>query len=135
MRAIAYPFKIIENGKVLATNDISKIYLDRALTLVSTLVRQRFMRPAYGVDLGKGMYENSNSYTDGLESAIRSAMSIWLPELNMVEISISDVDESGNVSVTLILSLPNETNIELSYKTVVLSPDGTAAYQGVNNDY
>lgn len=130
VRAISYPFTISPTGKVVATSDISKIYQDRALTLVSSLVNQRFMRPGYGVDFGRGLYENMNSYVDGLDSALRSALATWLPELTVIDLEILNLNNDGVVEVNLNLSLPNDTNVSLSYKTTIISADGTATPQG-----
>jgi hypothetical protein len=55
---VSYPFTLDTIGIVKSTDLVSKIYEDRLLTLLSTQVGQRPMRPTYGVDLSRAFFEN-----------------------------------------------------------------------------
>jgi hypothetical protein len=130
MRSISYPFKITAGGKIGATNNPSKIYLDRVLTLMSTITRQRYMRPRYGLDISRGMYENLGDFEEGMESAIREAMAVWLPELSLKSYESDGPNEQGLVEITLGIGLPNNSNATVSFKTYNITPEGVITNTG-----
>lgn len=125
MRAISYPFTLTSSGKVVATSDVNKIFLDRVLTLVSTIANQRAMTPAYGVDYKKGLYENANVFETGFEAAVREAVSKWIPEIQVVSYNVRGADESGVATLDLELMLPTDIVEKLSVKTYTISKEGT----------
>lgn len=124
MRAIRYPFRVDSSGKVVTTNDFGKIYVDRVITLVSTIVGQRFMSLGYGIDLKKGLYENGNAYQIGMESAIREAMARWLPEVTINSYFSTPPNSEGVSEITLIVVTPNGETNSLAFKTVTINEDG-----------
>ena len=53
MKAISFPFTLDPFGVVETTSSQTKIYQDRVLTLLSTAVGERPMRPTYGTDVAR----------------------------------------------------------------------------------
>ena len=134
MRAISYPFTITPNGKIEATSSLTKIITDRILTLLSTIVTSRYMVPSYGLNLAKGIYENGNDFMDGMDSAIREAMSVWFPDIDIETILFDLPDENGIGKISLTVQIPSGEIVNLSMSTSNLSQDGlTNAAIGVNN--
>jgi phage baseplate assembly protein W len=125
MRAMSYPFTISSSGKILATTDTNKVYMDRALTLIATLSGQRPMRYTYGVNYEKGLYENNNNVSVGLQEAIREALGKWLPDVSIVSYGTSPAGEDGVATISLNLRFPDGTVDELSTRMYTLSEDGT----------
>ena len=125
MRAIKYPFRINENGKIDTTDDFGKLYLDRVITLISTIIGQRFMTLNYGIDLKRALYENGGSYQRGMEAAIREAMAIWLPEVIIDSYFSSVPNEEGISNITLIVRIPNGETTSLAFRTVTVNEDGS----------
>jgi phage baseplate assembly protein W len=124
MKAISYPFQL-GSGRIQSTTDQHKIYFDRIVTLLSTMNGQRPMRPTYGTDIARGVYETGGDYVDGVRQAIKSAMALWIPEVDIDNLSVTLPDENGHGRVDLSVTLPDFTQGTVSVNTSYILPDGT----------
>lgn len=125
MKTINYPFTLDVLGKITTTQDDSKIYLDRILTLLSTPSFFRPMRPRYGTNIFRALYETGHDYEQAVREAILRAMSLYLPQIIVDNISILDPDESGNSNVEISFIFPDNTRSEILINSKNLNPDGT----------
>ena len=125
MKAISYPFTLNVFGETTSTTDQKKIYTDRVLTLLSTSIGERPMRPTYGTNLGLAMFENQGVAEIAIPAAIRSAIATWLPALTVNEINIKNFNDGGKVEVELLLTFPDYTTGTISVKSVTLNPDAS----------
>ena len=125
VRAISYPFTLNEKGKVNSTSSTSKMYLDRVLTLLSTNITQRPISQDYGTDIGTALFENDNNIELAASSAIREALTTWLPEVRLNNITVSEPDEDGIASIQLDLVFPNQVTSTLAISTAIFDYDGT----------
>ena len=125
MKTIAYPFTLDANGRIISTEDVNKIYLDRILTLLSTLAYQRPMASYYGTDIFRSLYEFGENYQSAVKGAILKSMSIYLPEIIVDKVLVSDPDESGTSNVEISFSFPNGSKDKVAIKSSLLNPDGT----------
>lgn len=125
MKAISYPFTFDPFGVVFTTEDQTKIYQDRILTLLSTAVGERPMRPTYGTNVAKAMFENQTDAVTAVDAAIRSAIETWIPEITIENINISSFDPNGAVGVEVNVSLPDFTSTSVSILSTTLNPDAT----------
>jgi len=125
MKAISYPFTFDPFGVVFTTEDQTKIYQDRILTLLSTAVGERPMRPTYGTNVAKAMFENQTDAATAIDAAIRSAIEIWIPEINVETIKVSSFDPNGAVGVEVNVSLPDFTSTSVNILSTTLNPDAT----------
>ena len=125
MKAISYPFTLNVFGETTSTTDQKKIYTDRVLTLLSTSIGERPMRPTYGTNLGLAMVENQGVAEVAIPAAIRSAIATWLPELTVNEINIKNFNDGGKVEVELLLTFPDYTTGTISIYSVTLNPDAS----------
>ena len=125
MKAISYPFTLNVFGETTSTTDQKKIYTDRVLTLLSTSIGERPMRPTYGTNLGLAMFENQGVAEVAIPAAIRSAIATWLPELTVNEINIKNFNDGGKVEVELLLTFPDYTTGTISVNSVTLNPDAS----------
>jgi phage baseplate assembly protein W len=125
MKAISYPFTLNVFGETTSTTDQKKIYTDRVLTLLSTSIGERPMRPTYGTNLGLAMFENQGIAEVAIPAAIRSAISTWLPTLTVNEINIKNFNDGGKVEVELLLTFPDYTTGTITVKSVTLNPDAS----------
>ena len=125
MKAISYPFTFDPFGVVFTTEDQTKIYQDRILTLLSTAVGERPMRPTYGTNVAKAMFENQTDAATAIDAAIRSAIEIWIPEVNVETVNVSSFDPNGAVGVEINVSLPDFTSTSISILSTTLNPDAT----------
>jgi hypothetical protein len=125
MKAISYPFTLNVFGETTSTTDQKKIYTDRVLTLLSTSIGERPMRPTYGTNLGLAMFENQGIAEVAIPAAIRSAISTWLPTLTVNEINIKNFNDGGKVEVELLLTFPDYTTGTITVRSVSLNPDAS----------
>jgi phage baseplate assembly protein W len=125
MKAISYPFTLNVFGETTSTTDQKKIYTDRVLTLLSTSIGERPMRPTYGTNLGLAMFENQGIAEVAIPAAIRSAISTWLPALTVNEINIKNFNDGGKVEVELLLTFPDYTTGTITVRSVTLNPDAS----------
>jgi phage baseplate assembly protein W len=125
MKAITFPFTIDPFGVANTTTSQEKIYQDRVLTLLSTSVGERPMRATYGTDLATALFETQGNATKAIETAIRTAMRTWLPELTVENIDIRATDDSGRVQVLLSFVLPDFSTTAVTVYSTTLNPDGS----------
>jgi phage baseplate assembly protein W len=125
MKAISFPFTLDPFGKTASTTDQRKIYQDRVLTLLSTAVGERPMRPTYGTNIATAMFENQGNLEKAINDAIRSAISKWIPELTVNNIFLKGFLDTGAVTVELNVSLPDFIEDNITVVTTTLNPDAT----------
>lgn len=125
MKAISFPFTIDPFGVVNTTTSQEKIYQDRVLTLLSTTVGERPMRATYGTDIASALFETQGNAEKAAETAIRTAMRTWLPEVTIERIDIQSTDDTGSLRVNLALVLPDYSSTAVTIYTTTLNPDGS----------
>jgi phage baseplate assembly protein W len=99
--AINYPYTLDPVGVVATTDQSSKIWLDRLLTLLSTNVGQRPMLTSYGTDLMRALFENENVLDTAIKQAVNTAVTVWLPEIKISSISTVLPEYGGQAQVTI----------------------------------
>lgn len=125
MKAISFPFTLDPFGVVNTTTSQEKIYQDRVLTLLSTTVGERPMRATYGTDIASALFETQGDAEKAAETAIRTAMRTWLPEVTIERIDMQATDDTGSLRVSLALVLPDYSSTAVTIYTTTLNPDGS----------
>jgi phage baseplate assembly protein W len=125
MKAISFPFTLDPFGKTTSTTDQRKIYQDKVLTLLSTAVGERPMRPSYGTNVAIAMFENQGNVEKAINDAIRSAISKWIPNLTVNNINIIGFLDTGAVTVELNVTLPDFIEESITIVSTTLNPDAT----------
>lgn len=125
MKSISFPFTLDPFGKTTSTTDQRKIYQDRVLTLLSTAVGERPMRPTYGTNIAAAMFENQGRVEDAINEAIRTAISTWIPELTVSSIKVIGFLDGGAVNVELNVTLPDFQEDQIRVVSTTLNPDAT----------
>ena len=125
MIAISFPYTFDPFGVVDTSSDQTKIYQDRILTLLSTIKGERPMRPTYGTDVAKAMFENQGNAKNAINQAIRSAIAQWIPEVEIANVNVTLFDESGRVGVEVNVVLPDFTSTTVNILSTTLNPDAS----------
>jgi phage baseplate assembly protein W len=125
MKSITYPYTLDPFGVAETTTDQTKIYQDRIVTLLSTAKGERPMRPTYGTDIARAMFENQGTVDAAIKTAIMSAMDKWIPDVTIENILISGFNEDGQVQVVLLVTLPDYSSTEIKVFSATLNPDST----------
>jgi len=125
VKAIRFPFEIDKSGKIVSTTDSIKIYQDRVLTLLSTVVYQRPMMPEYGIDIARSLYETMGDMYASVGEAIVRAMSYSLPYITLkdVLVDLTSPIETGT-NVTVLIDLPNGSTQEVNVLSSTFLPNG-----------
>jgi hypothetical protein len=71
------------------------------------------------------MFENQTDAATAIDAAIRSAIEIWIPEVNVETVNVSSFDPNGAVGVEINVSLPDFTSTSISILSTTLNPDAT----------
>lgn len=125
MKSISFPFTLDPFGKITSTTNQAKIYQDKVLTLLSTAVGERPMRPTYGTNIATAMFENQGKVEKAINQAIRTAISNWIPELTVEKIIVKGFLDTGAVTVEINVTLPDFAEASITVVTTTLNPDAT----------
>jgi phage baseplate assembly protein W len=125
MKSISFPFTLDAFGKVTSTTDQAKIYQDKVLTLLSTAIGERPMRPTYGTNIATAMFENQGKVEKAINQAIRTAISTWIPELTVEKVIFKGFLDTGAVTVELNITLPDFVETNITIVSTTLNPDAT----------
>jgi len=125
VKAIRFPFEIDKSGKIVSTTNSIKIYQDRVLTLLSTVVYQRPMMPEYGVDIARSLYETMDNLYGSIGEAITRAIGYSLPYIKLqdVLIDLNSPIETGT-NVTVLIALPDGSASEVNVASSTFLPNG-----------
>jgi phage baseplate assembly protein W len=87
---------------------------DNLINLILTKKGERLMQPEFGCDVWKVLFEPMMDIEMALENSITSAVSIWLPYLNINEI-IFDYDDNdtdnNRIALDIKFSLASNPNL------------------------
>ena len=101
---INYPFKDSETGFFLDLNDEdSQAIKADLLHLILTKKGERLYNPNFGTDLVKFIFEPEDGMTlNGIKEEITSVIKLYLPKLQIDEITIEESTESEHAAVVTI---------------------------------
>ena len=127
VNAISYPFELDVFGVVKTTDNQTKIYTDRLVTLLSTTAGERPMRPGYGTNVASALFENENDFKKAVNIEIRGAVQSWIPELTIQKIQVLNISEDGKANVEVSVVLPDFTSTTIRVSSATLNPNGTVS--------
>jgi phage baseplate assembly protein W len=125
--AISLPFKIDAFGTVGATNDQSKIWADRARSVIGTALGERVYRPNFGCEAAASIYESEELVLSTIDADIRSAFTTYLALLSIIDVLVS-VDEYTRV-ITAEIRYATPTAAEYLIKVGLATIDGNNTIQ------
>lgn len=132
--AISLPFNFDETGSIATTTDLAKIWEDRVIITVMTGLGSRVMRPTFGSDVNKVVWENINDAFTLIKQSISVAFSRWLTELDLLEVSGYIDPTDGYLVARVKYNLRAQgINTTLNIKTAVLSRSGDVLLEVASN--
>jgi len=108
-RTLAFPFKISQNGLVAVVDDQESIWSNKVKSVVGTTVRERVMRPVFGSRLNELAWNTEGYAKQSVQSFVEQAFLTWLPSLTLNEVTVSDIDDAGQLNISISYLLPNDT--------------------------
>jgi phage baseplate assembly protein W len=110
--AISLPFSFNAAGAISVSSLESKQWADRVLAVIFTRFGERMMRPNFGSLTSESIFEPEGEVVDFVQRAVTSAFGEFLPELKLLNVSITDEDGIGLNELVLTVSveyrLPNK---------------------------
>lgn len=132
--AISLPFNFDETGSIATTAELAKIWEDRVIITVMTGLGSRVMRPTFGSDVNKVVWENINDAFTLIKQSISVAFSRWLTELDLLEVSGYIDPTDGYLVARVKYNLRTQgINTTLNIKTAVLSRSGDVLLEVASN--
>ena len=126
MKAIKFPFQFDSFGRIISTSDSDTIYRERVLTLISTVVLNRPMNPTYGTDVPRAIYENGGDASNAIPTAVNRAIAQYLPSVKVASIDITGPNETGEMSIDILVELPSGTQTSITAPYSALSSSGVS---------
>lgn len=117
---ISLPFSISDFGTVSSTTNQEKIWADRVRSVVGTSIQERVMRPAFGTDIPRTLFETEQVMVGKIEEEISKVFVSLLPLLTLSSVT-TEFDSSLNViTATILYELPNkqESTLALGIATI-----------------
>ena len=117
---ISLPFSISDFGTVSSTTNQEKIWADRVRSVVGTSIQERVMRPAFGTDIPRTLFETEQVMVGKIEEEISKVFVSLLPLLTLSSVT-TEFDSSLNViTATILYELPNKqkSTIALGIATI-----------------
>lgn len=122
-RAITLPFSIDTFGKVSSTTDTSIIWKDRVRSVLATTLTERIMRDSFGTEIASAVFEGEQVARTTVETQVRRAFGSSLSALTLNSVDLYYDDNTNQLNVSVVYTLPNNEVQETSYAYV--SVNGT----------
>ena len=116
--AISLPFTITADGKIGETNDQSKIWADRVLSVIGTGWGQRLLRYEFGTKIHTEVYNSITAAEENIKTEIATAFENFLPLLTLSEVMTSYSQSTNEITVDVRYKLPNQEENTVSIGTV-----------------
>ena len=132
--AISLPFNFDGSGSIATTTELGKIWEDRVIITVMTGLGSRVMRPTFGSDVNKVVWENINDALTLIKQSISVAFSRWLTELDLLEVSGYIDPTDGYLVAQVKYNLrTQDLTTTLNIKTAILSRSGDVLLEVASN--
>jgi phage baseplate assembly protein W len=94
-------------GPISSTTDLKTIYQNRVFAVLFTKYGERVMRPNFGSDLHKILFETPDVAAETAERTISTAFSQWLPDLQLEKIEPLFDGTTGYFTFVISYRLPS----------------------------
>lgn len=119
-------------GALVMTSDYRTIWKDRVFNALLTEVQERVMRPDYGTQVLKSLFDTEEAANAAITTSVQSALSIWLPDLTVKDVTASYDSTYGylNVDVEYILPDGGQDTLSTQIKTATFNQYGNIISTG-----
>jgi phage baseplate assembly protein W len=124
MSVIAMPFRFNSLGRIETTTDARIVWKNRIVMLLASKFGERVMRPDFGSDLHKTLFENEEAALEIAQRTITIAFNQWLGDLQLLEINPTYDDYSGTMEFEIRYSLPSGEQDSVSLNTALFNRTG-----------
>ncbi len=111
-------------GPIASTTDLNQIYRQRVFAVLTTRQGERVMRPNFGTNLHKVVFETQDSALELANDSIKSGFSLWLKELRLLEVTPKYDPRTGVYEFTVLYALPSGEKDFVKINTEVFNRTG-----------
>jgi hypothetical protein len=119
--SLSFPFKVSANGTIATTVDHKNIWANKVRSVLSTSFQERVMFPQFGNELTEVFWNTETFAKSSVNAYVARAFSNWLPTLRLNEVIVSDIDTTGQLTISISYFLPNDEQVETSIGFVRIS--------------
>lgn len=120
---IALPFSISDFGSITSATGQEKIWADRVRSVIGTSVQERVMRPQFGTEIPRSLFDTEEVVKNKIEEEISKAFTLYLPLLTLDSVTTTFDERTNTISATVLYILPNEEEATISVGIATISPD------------
>lgn len=125
--AISLPFKLDSNGKVSATADQSKIWINKVRSVIGTSLGERIYRPNFGSEIMESVFDGDFNVISEIESQIEKAFQRHLPLVTLQDVDVKIEQESRRILVDIQFEIPQGGSFVTQFGLATI--DGTNPIQ------
>jgi phage baseplate assembly protein W len=107
---LAFPFKVSPKGTISTINDQKAIWSNKVKSVIGTLLKERVMLPSFGSRLNEVVWNTEGFAKQHVREFVSQAFITWLPTLTLEEVDVSNVDDTGQITISISYTLPNNTS-------------------------
>lgn len=126
--SIALPFSIDPYGRVLSTQDQTKLWADRVRSVIGTALTERVMRRTFGTRIASTVFDSEESAETEIKTEVEFAFNTQLPLLRLGSVTSTFDSYTGNTNVEIVYDLPNNQTVTTSVALAYIG-NGGAVYE------
>lgn len=123
-RAIALPFAVDYYGNINTAATQEKVWADRVRAVVGTMLEERLMRPEFGTEIPKLVWDTSDITIEFIQKEINNAFATYLPLLEVQTVETVFNENENIITANIAYSLPNNEEVIESIGIATISPTG-----------
>ena len=123
--SIALPFTIDPYGRVLSTQDQTKLWADRVRSVIGTALTERVMRRTFGTRIAATVFDSEESAEAEIKAEVETAFNVQLPLLSLKSVVTNFDSYTGNTNVAIVYDLPNNQTVTTSVAIAYIGSGGT----------
>jgi uncharacterized protein len=118
---IAFPFAVGNGGNVKTVTSEESKHALRVRSVLGTLKGERVMRPTFGSDISKRVFDNHKEISNAISEDVRLAFAQWLYGLNLIDVSVGPLELDGTVQVQVKYAPPTGEEIATTVGIVAVA--------------
>lgn len=122
-KAVSLPFTIGPTGSVVMTDDQSKIWADRVVSVIGTAIGERIHNYYFGSRIHEQLWKTEEEAVEGLDESIAKSFEDNLPLLDYSGITTEYDSTLGSLTVTISYRLPNDVQENVTVGSVTIQGD------------
>jgi phage baseplate assembly protein W len=123
-KAIALPFAVDYYGNINIATSQEKVWADRVRAVIGTMLEERVMRPEFGTEVPKLVWDTSDIAVEFIQKEINNAFSAYLPLLSVQSVETVFNEDENIITANIAYSLPNNEEVIETIGIATISPTG-----------